>query len=160
MSEFTINIPSDLPASSSGQSSTPVPAGNYPVTVYEVKSETVKSGANAGKPRLNVQLRISEGQYENRRVFVYIPLYVAGDFWKTQSFFESLGYDMKAGEFKVPEVADLLGKPTVARVTVREAEGQYEAQNNVSGFNVTKAGSADSALASVGATPVSDAWVN
>lgn len=158
MSDLIINIPSDLPKSS-GQS-TPVPAGNYPVTVYDVKAETVKSGANAGKPRWNIQLRISEGQYENRRVFVYIPLYVAGDFWKTQSFFESLGYDMKAGDFKVPAPADLLGKATVARVTIREAEGQYSAENNVSGFNVNKSAgnSAVDNLTATGATPVGDTW--
>jgi hypothetical protein len=113
-----INVPTDLPAQ--GGKSTPVPAGNYPVTVYEVKAETVKSGANAGKPRWNVQLRVSEGQYENRRFFAYVPLYVAGDFWKTQSFFESLGYDVK-GAFSIPETVEVLGKPlTLASPFVRQ----------------------------------------
>lgn len=150
-----INVPTDLPAQ--GGKSTPVPAGNYPVTVYEVKAETVKSGANAGKPRWNVQLRVSEGQYENRRFFAYVPLYVAGDFWKTQSFFESLGYDVK-GAFSIPETVEVLGKPLTARVTIREAEGQYEAENNVAGFNAPKAGGASSS----GVTNVANAadiWV-
>lgn len=158
MSNLIINIPDNLPEQK-GADLGPVPKGNYAVTVYDVKAETVKSGANAGKPRWNVQLRISEGQYENRRLFVYIPLYVAGDFWKTQSFFESLGYSVK-GSFAIPEPAEILGKATEARVAIREAEGQYAAENNVSGFNVKSASSAVDNLASIGATPAGDAWVN
>lgn len=152
---LVINIPDNLPAS--GNKSTPVPAGNYAATVYEVKAETVKSGANAGKPRWNVQLRLSEGQYENRRVFAYVPLYVAGDFWKTQSFFEALGYDMK-GAFSVPEVSEILGKPLTARLTVREAEGQYEAENNVAGFNAPKAAGSSATVTTV--ANATDLWVN
>jgi len=157
---FVINVPTDLAPSKPQGSAGPVPKGNYPVALYDIKAEEVKSGANAGKPRWNVQLRVTEGQYENRRFFAYIPLYVAGDFWKTQSFFEALGYDLK-GAFTVPEINDILGKPLVARVTIREAEGQYEAENNVAGFNPAKpAGGADNLLAS-GATPVNaaDLWV-
>jgi hypothetical protein len=158
MSNLIIDIPDNLPQQKSNDLG-PVPKGNYAVTVYDVKAETVKSGANAGKPRWNVQLRISEGQYENRRLFVYIPLYVAGDFWKTQSFFESLGYSVK-GSFAIPEPSEVLGKSTEARVAIREAEGQYSAENNVSGFNAKGASSAVDNLSAVGATPVSDAWVN
>lgn len=158
MSNLILNIPTDLPQQKSADLG-PVPKGNYAVTVYDIKAETVKSGPNAGKPRWNAQLRISEGQYENRRLFVYIPLYVAGDFWKTQSFFESLGYSVK-GAFAIPEPSEVLGKATVARVTIREAEGQYSAENNVSGFNAPGSTSAVDNLAGIGATPVSDAWVN
>jgi len=158
MSDLILNIPADLPASNSGQSLQPVPKGNYSVTVFDIKSETVNSGANAGKPRWNVQLRVSEGQYENRRFFAYIPLYVAGDFWKTQSFFESLGYEVK-GAFKLPEVNEVLGKALTARITVREADGQYEASNNVAGFNApTSGGSAADNLAAIGATPAGSVW--
>lgn len=152
---FVINVPDNLPSSPSTESLGPVPKGNYNVTIFDVKTEEVKSGANAGKPRLNVQLKIADGQYENRRLFVYIPLYVAGDFWKTQSFFEALGYSVK-GEFKTPSPQDLMGKPLVARVTVREADGQYEADNNVAGFNVPA--KAESVLSSMGATATDSAW--
>ncbi len=158
MTDFIINIPDNLPEQK-GSDLGPIPKGNYAVTVYDVKAETVKSGANAGKPRWNVQLRVSEGQYENRRLFVYIPLYVAGDFWKTQSFFESLGYSVK-GQFKLPEPSEILGKATEARVGIREAEGQYSAENNVSGFNVRAVSSAVDNLSAIGATAVDSAWVN
>lgn len=143
---------------SSGPSSGPmsvIPAGSYNATVFEVKQEEVRSGPNEGKPRFNVQFRISGGQYENRRVFSYIPLYVAGDFWKTQSFFSSLGYDMKSGDFEVPEVNELQGKAIGVRVKVGKDQNG-EDRNEVAGFDKA---TTESLLGAMGATPVSDVWV-
>jgi hypothetical protein len=152
-----ISVPENLPQSSNTNSYEPVPAGKYETTIFDVQAETVKSGQNAGKPRWKVQLKISEGQFENRRLFVLIPLYVAGDFWKTQSFFESLGYPVK-GNFDVPEATELFGKPVVARVVIREAQGEYPADNNVSGFEKASAKSGADLLASMGAIPTDSAW--
>jgi hypothetical protein len=152
-----ISVPDNLPQSSNTNSYEPVPAGKYETTIFDVQAETVKSGQNAGKPRWKVQLKIAEGEFENRRLFVLIPLYVAGDFWKTQSFFESLGFPVK-GNFEVPEVNALMGKPVVARVVIREAQGEYAADNNVSGFEKASAKSGADLLASMGATPTDSAW--
>jgi hypothetical protein len=151
-----ISVPENLPQSSS-TSYEPVPAGKYETTIFDVQAETVKSGQNAGKPRWKVQLKIADGEFENRRLFVLIPLYVAGDFWKTQSFFESLGYPVK-GNFDVPDINELLGKPVVARVVIREAQGEYAADNNVAGFEKGTAKSGADLLASMGATPTDSAW--
>ena len=150
---LTINVPEDAVSNSSSTDLGPIPAGTYTATVFEAKAEEVRSGANAGKPRWNVQFRISGGQYENRRLFAYIPLYVAGDFWKTQAFFTALGYDVK-GKFSVPEVADILGKAIDVKVTVRAAEGDYPADNNVAGF--IKATSGAEAIASIGGKAVKE----
>jgi hypothetical protein len=151
-----ISVPDNLPQSSN-TSYEPVPAGKYETTIFDVVAETVKSGQNAGKPRWKVQLKIAEGEFENRRLFVLIPLYVAGDFWKTQSFFESIGYSVK-GDFNVPETNEVLGKPVVARVVIREAQGDYAADNNVSGFEKGTAKSGADLLTSMGATPTESAW--
>lgn len=152
MSSIKIQVPANL-ASNVSNSYDPVPAGKYEATIYDVQTDTVKSGENAGKPRLKVQLRIAEGQYENRRLFALIPLYVAGDFWKAQSFFSSLGYSVE-GTFEVPDIKDLLGKPVVVRVTIREAQGDYPADNNIAGFEKGKEKSAADLLTSKGATPI------
>ena len=154
MSTF-INIPDNLPQSSNQTSSyEPLPKGKYETTIYDIQQDTVKSGDNAGKPRWKVQLKVVSGQYENRRLFTLIPLYVAGDFWKTQSFFEALGIPMK-GNFQVPETKDLLGKALGARVTIREAQGEYPADNNVSGFEPGSELPVEDLLKStLGATPV------
>ena len=117
----------------------PIPAGNYNATIFDVKSEEVKSGANAGKPRFNIQFKIVGPAHENRRVFGLVPLYVANDFWKTQAFFSALGYDMKAGNFAVPEVAELLGKAISVRVKIG-ADQNGEPRNEIAGFDASKAG--------------------
>lgn len=152
-----IVIPENLPQSSSTASYEPVPAGKYETTIYEIAAETVKSGPNEGKPRWKVQFRIAEGQFENRRLFALIPLYVAGDFWKTQSFFEALGYSLK-GSFEVPDTNDLLGKALVTRVTIKEAQGDYPADNNVSGFDKGSEKSASDLLGSMGAVSTDSVW--
>lgn len=148
---LTINVPSDYTPSTGSSDLGPIPAGVYSATLFEVKAEEVKSGANAGKPRWNVQFRIQGGEYDNRRVFSYIPMYVAGDFWKFESFFSALGYKVE-GAFQVPAINDILGKAVDLRVKIRDAQGDYPASNEVAGFN-KPAGSAD-ALKSIGATEV------
>jgi len=148
---FTITVPSDFAPSAGLGPSEPIPAGNYDALLFEIKAEEVKSGPNAGKPRWNIQFKIDGGQHDNRRVFSYIPMYVAGDFWKFENFFSSLGFEVK-GQFSVPEIKDLLGKKIGVRVKVREAEGAYPASNEVSGFN--KSSTSADALASVGAKEV------
>nr|DAW17348.1 MAG TPA: Protein of unknown function (DUF669) [Caudoviricetes sp.] len=145
-------------ALSSTTTSTPVPAGSYNATVFEVKLEEVRSGPNEGKPRFNVQFRISSGSQENRRVFSYIPLYVAKDFWKSQSFFSALGYDIKSGEFKVPEINDLLGKPIGVRVKVGKDQNGDD-RSEVSGFDKPTTSKAEAALSSIGAVPAESVWV-
>ena len=153
---ISFDIPSSAlsSASASTNSYDPLPKGKYDVAVFDVQSDTVKSGENAGKPRWKIQLKVTSGQFENRRLFTLIPLYVAGDFWKTQSFFEALGFDIQAGKFTVPEINEILGKVVTARVTIREAQGEYPADNNVSGYDKPAASGASDLLASMGATAV------
>lgn len=153
---YTINFSAESLESKSSGPIEPVPAGSYNATVFDIKEETVRSGPNEGKPRFNVQFRISEGQYENRRVFSYVPLYAANDAWKAAAFFKSLGFDIKAGNFKVPATGELLGSSIGVRVKVGEGING-EPRNEVSGFD--KATTASDILTSVGATPVAgDTW--
>lgn len=154
-----ISVPDNLSQNNNSDNFEPVPAGKYETTIFDIQAETVKSGQNEGKPRWKVQLKIAEGQFENRRLFVLIPLYIAGDFWKTQIFFESLGFKVK-GNFDVPEINALLGKAIIARVVIREAQGDFPADNNVSGFEKASAKSGADLLASMGATSTDSSWAS
>lgn len=150
-----INISNeDLQSTNSG-SYDPLPKGTYATTIYSLETTPVKNGDNAGKPQLKVQLRVSEGQYENRRLFTYVPLYTGKAFWKTKAFFEALGYDLSAGNFQVPDNADLLGKPIAAKVTVVPNGVSGEDENNVAGFAGER--SAEAMLKQMGATPANPA---
>lgn len=154
MSNISFNITEEALSSVSGGDYGVIPAGSYNATIFDVKSETVRSGPNEGKPRFNIQFRIAEGTSENRRVFGYVALYVANDFWKTQAFFKALGFDMKSGKFSVPEIADLLGKPIGVRVKVGKDQNGGD-RNEVSGFDAPSAASGGSLLEqTMGATPI------
>lgn len=156
MSAIKLNITQDALDSTTGGDYTLVPEGSYNATIYEVKSEEVRSGDNAGKPRFNIQFRLSGPGVENRRVFSYVPLYVAKDFWKTKAFFSSLGIDMEVGSFTVPTPDALAGKPIGVRVKIgTDMEGKP--RNEVAGFD-KPTGDAASLLAASGAKPVGDVW--
>lgn len=155
MSNIKINITDEALASTKG-SYEPIPAGSYNATVFEVKQEQVQSGDNAGKPRFNVQFSITDEGHKNRRVFSYVPLYVAKDFWKAQAFFSALGYDMKAGDFEVPTPAELAGKPIGVRVKIGTDQNGLP-RNEVGGFDKST-DSAAAALAATGAKPVGEVW--
>jgi len=158
MSNISFNITEEALASTASSTYEPVPAGSYNATVFEVKQETVKSGPNEGKPRFNIQFKLAGPGVDNRRVFGYVALYVANDFWKTQSFFSALGYDMKSGKFTVPEPTELAGKPIGVRVKIgTDMEGKP--RNEIGGFDKPTASvGADAALASLGAVPAGDVF--
>lgn len=151
MSNLVINLSAnDITEQSSYE---PLPAGNYVTSVFNVELTEVKSGENAGKPQYKVQLKVQDGQFENRRLFTYLPLYSGKAFWKSQAFFEALGYEMSAGNFTVPTPNELAGKQIVAKVkVVPDQNGGQE--NNVSGFTVP---TAQRQVVTGGATPVANA---
>jgi hypothetical protein len=156
MSTIKISGITEESLASKGGSYEPVPAGSYNATVFDAKLEEVRSGPNEGKPRLNIQFSITDEGHKNRRVFSYVPLYVGNDFWKAQSFFKALGYDMKAGDFEVPTPNELAGKPIGVRVKIgTDQNGQP--RNEVGGFDKST-DPAGAALAGLGAKPVGDVW--
>lgn len=133
----------------------PLPAGTYASTVFEVKHVEVKNGVNAGKPQYSVQFRISEPGFENRRVFTYIPLYAGKSEWKALAFFKALGYEPQPGQpFNIPTPADLAGKPIAVKVTLVPDQNGGE-ENNVAGFKSGVTSQAvDNLMSSLGATEV------
>jgi hypothetical protein len=74
MARIQLNIDQDA---FDGAGFEPVPIGPYRVNIYSIEERKVKTGENAGKPRLNFQFRIQDGETSpagkrqgNRRLFV------------------------------------------------------------------------------------------
>ncbi len=157
MSNLTINLSATDVESSNDYS--PVPAGTYNTTVFNAELTEVRNGENAGKPQYKLQFRISDGQYENRRLFTYVPLYSGKAFWKSKAFFSALGYNVEAGTFTVPTPNELAGKAVAVKATVVPGQNGGE-DNNVAGF--TKAGGASSATVTepVAVKSATDLWVS
>jgi len=68
----------------------PLPAGTYNATVFSVE-ECESPGSNKmpeGTPGINVQFRISDGEYENRRVFK--RYYIAPDGYENKQTMDNI----------------------------------------------------------------------
>lgn len=75
MARLTLNIDAET-IENTNTTFDPVPQGRYEVSIYEVELQEVKTGENAGKPRLHFQFRIQDGETSpegakqgNRRLF-------------------------------------------------------------------------------------------
>lgn len=107
----------------------PLPSGWYNCTIYDIEEKEFKNkGKHPGDTYLNLELRVAEGDFENRRVFAMVPLF---ERWapgpKTPDgfptllipFLEGLGYDLEdVEELEIPEDEDLIGEYITVRVAV------------------------------------------
>ena len=124
----------------------PIPAGTYDATVYSVEEcEAPGTGQMPqGTPGINVQFRISNGEFENRRVFK--RFYIAPDGYENKQTMDSilftfckiaLGEDAaRSKKFNLAKAVseeEFSGAPVRVQVAVN---GEY---NNVK--NVREAGS-------------------
>src|ERR1051325_3030194 len=113
----------------------PIDSGTYNATVFNVELKETKGGEDAklpaGTPMWNVQFRISQEPYENRRVFrqfVIAPAVVDGKPYEHKAkmdgilvrFLMAIGYsqdEITSGDFN-PSFEDMAGRE--CRVVVRK----------------------------------------
>lgn len=69
MVRLTLNV-DDTTYEEAGQAYELIPTGRKRVTIFDIKAGEVAGGKNKGKPRLNFQFKIAEGEeHANRRLF-------------------------------------------------------------------------------------------
>jgi hypothetical protein len=113
----------------------PLPAGNYDATIFSIKAGEFGApkegkGDNSGKPYWNVQYRIEDGQYANRRLFQMVGLFTH---WAPKpgsteepvnfnlpQFLKAVGVDVEEGEVEIPDPEKLGGHEVTLRVIVKE----------------------------------------
>lgn len=118
-----------------------LPAGTYNATLYDVeKSEYGKNSANAGRPNYQLEIRIKDGEFADRRLWTHIPLFLewapkagqekGADAFAFYAFFGPLAgktpKEFRAevkeivengdGNLKLPTPEQLLGKEVVITV--------------------------------------------
>lgn len=154
----TITITEDeRQESAESNSFAPLPAGWYNVSIYDVKEKAYTSDRSQGKehygkPYYDLELRVSEGDYADRRLFgVQIPLFKKWGPSQKQGpnfgkrfgtnlipFFEALAdeFGEPTGEFVIPDPEDLLGKRLRVRLRIEDNEyqGEVTRRNAVNGF--------------------------
>lgn len=138
MSKFTLNLTGQKvqDSSSGGNDFKPLPQGTYAATIYDVKEGEYGSESNKGRPKFDVQVRISEGEYANRRLFTHVPLFLEwGSGADAFAFYDFFGpfvtgdpksfrahvkelVESGEGELDLPTPNDLLGREVEVHVKV------------------------------------------
>ena len=139
-------------------STSPIPAGTYLAQVIESDIKDLASGNGKG---MKLTFEIIDGQYKGRRIWENLNIQHTNEDSQriAQSQLSALCHAV--GVIKLRDTAALHMKPVNIKVTVREAEGKYQASNNVKGYEsagpvaFTQAAEAPSAPAPASKAP---AW--
>ena len=112
-------------------STSPIPAGNYLAQVIESDIKDLASGNGKG---MKLTFEIIDGQYKGRRIWENLNIQHTNEDSQriAQSQLSALCHAV--GVIKLRDTAALHMKPVNIKVTVREAEGKYQASNNVKGY--------------------------
>jgi len=134
-----------------------LPKGNYKVTVSDVALKESKSAKNPGKPFYSMELTITEGKYEGRKLFANVMLWQGAGFTLGQLLQAAGISEGQGGEVVVPgpewwisKCPDMIAVVRIQRErTVSDpATGEkktYDERNEVSGFKKVEAGVATAA---------------
>lgn len=77
MSKLTINLTGQtVQEESAGPSFEALPAGTYKATLYDVEAGEYASEANKGRPKYDLEIRITEGEFAKRVLWTHVPLFL------------------------------------------------------------------------------------
>ena len=127
MAHFSFDASTVAPQASTG----PIPAGVYLAHCIESDVGPLKSGNGTG---LKMTFEILDGQYKNRKVWENLNIQHTSEETQriAQSQLSALCHAVNV--IKLEDTAALHFKPVKIKVTVREAQGQYQASNNIKGY--------------------------
>ena len=138
MAHFSFDASTVAPQAVTG----PIPAGTYLAHCTESDVGPLKSGNGTG---LKMTFEILDGQYKGRRVWENLNIQHTNEDTQriAQSQLSALCHAVNV--IKLEDTAALHFKPVKIKVVVREAQGQYQASNNIKGYE--SAGGATPAFA-------------
>ena len=127
MAHFNFDASTVAPQASTG----PVPAGTYLAQIIESDVAPLKSGKGTG---LKLTFEIIDGQQKGRRIWENLNIQHENEETQriAQSQLSALCHAVNV--IKLQDTAALHHKPVHVRVVVREAQGQYQASNNIKGY--------------------------
>lgn len=122
----------------------PVPAGIYVAQVVDSDVKPLKSGNGEA---LNLTFKILEGPQINRQVWASLNIRHTNAQAQQIAQAQLSALCHAAGVIRLQDSAMLHNRPVRIRVKVREADGQYAARNDVTGFEAVPGGAAPAAPA-------------
>lgn len=117
----------------------PVPAGIYVAQVVDSDVNPLKSGNGEV---LNLTFKILEGPQINRKVWASLNIRHTNAQAQQIAQAQLSALCHAAGVIRLQDSAMLHNRPVRIRVKVREADGQYAARNDVTGFEAVPGGAA------------------
>lgn len=133
MARITLNVAQEKYDDATGGGFEPIPPGKYTAEVFSVEDKECQSPANKGKPQMNVQFKIVEGQpHANRRVFKLFNLFGDNPF-DAINFLKALGipYDSSTGfDFDTDDLHGETLQITVAHEEKKTKESKYKESFN------------------------------
>jgi len=109
----------------------PLPVGWY--TAMIVESEIRPTRDDTGR-YIKLQFQIMDEQYKNRRVFTNLNIWNANPVAVEIAQKELSAICHSVGVLDLQDTQQLHGKPIAIRLTVKPAEGNYDAMNNIRGY--------------------------
>jgi hypothetical protein len=86
------------------------PTGEYLVAITDGEIKEVKPGRkNTGKPFWQLRLVIQDGAYAGTTLISSVMLF-DGALYSFSQLMKALDYDVNTGDFKVPDLDDIIGK--------------------------------------------------
>ena len=127
MAHFNFDASQVAPQASNG----PIPAGTYLAHITESDVAPLRSGNGTG---LKLTFEIIDGQYKGRKVWDNLNIQHSNEDTQriAQSQLSALCHAVNV--IKLQDTAALHMKPVNIKVVVREAKGEYQASNNIKGY--------------------------
>jgi hypothetical protein len=149
MAQFNFDASQVAPQASTG----PLPAGVYLAHIVESDVQPLKSGNGEG---LKLTFEVIDGQFKGRKIWENLNIRHSNEDTQriAQSQLSALCHAVNV--IKLMDTAALHFKPVRISVTVREAQGQYKANNNIKGYE-SAGGFSAPATAPREIAPVADA---
>lgn len=108
-----------------------IPAGTYSAVITDSEMKATKS---AGGERLNLTFQIIEGEHEGRKVWAGLNLKNSNPKAEEIAMRELSSICRAIGVITPRQSQDLHDKPMKIKVKVRPADGQYQASNEINGY--------------------------
>jgi hypothetical protein len=109
----------------------PLPAGDYPVIISESETRLTKDGSGQ---YLQIKLEVQGGEFAGRTLFDRLNL------WNNNRQAQEIAQRTLSqichavGVLQVTDSQQLHNKPLIASVKIRQAQGSYEASNEIKGY--------------------------
>lgn len=128
-----VNLTSD---EANSESREVLPSNKYVCNIVDGSINEVKPGRkHVGKPYWKLSFVVQEGPYAGRFINSTVMLF-DGALFSLSQLMQSLGYDVNAGSFDVPELDDIIGKTVVVRGLKRAASTDPDGRDLPERFEV------------------------